>query len=266
MSGMLVATIWRAVLILCLAAPAMAEEPLRLTYRTYALGAHIADAEGTIGLGPWTYQLALTFRTTGVARLVFAGHHASSVYGTWQADRPSPLRYTSASVWRGEPRAILMDYDKGIPAIRQLLPPPEPKQEIVGAALRANSADDALSALATLMRIVAHSGRCESSIRTFDGRRAADIVAHTVGTEMLEADGRSSFGGMALRCDFVSRMLAGFRLDQADKTDYRPLRGSAWLAVVVPGRPAIPVRMTLETRWFGDVTSYLTSTDVSGRQ
>jgi hypothetical protein len=258
-------TIWRVLLILSLAAPAMAQEPLRLTYRTYALGAHIADAEGTIGLGPWTYQLALSFHTTGVGRLAFGGHNTSSVYGIWQADRPAPLRYASNSVWRGEPRAILMDYAKGIPAIRQLLPPPEPEQEIVGADLRANSTD-ALSALAALMRVVAQSGRCDSTIRTFDGRRAADIGARTVGLEMLEADGHSSFSGMALRCDFVSRMLAGFRLDQADKTDYRPLHGSAWLAAAMPNQPPVPVRVTLETRWFGNATTYLTGVEESGRQ
>jgi hypothetical protein len=247
-------------IILAVAPPAMADEPLRLTYRTYALGAPIAEMEGTIGIGPWTYQLALSFRTTGVARLVFAGHHASSVFGEWRGDRPAPRHYAAHSVWRGTPRAALIDYDQGIPAIRQLLPPPEPEQELVATTLQTNSTD-ALSALAALMREVARSGHCDSSLRTFDGRRAADVVSRTVGMETLDADGRSSFSGKALRCDFMSRMLAGFRIDQADKTDYRPLHGSAWLAAAMPGRPPVPVRITLETRWFGDATSYLTSAD-----
>lgn len=256
-----------AILVLFLvgACPAMAEEPLHLTYRTYALGAPIAEVEGTIGSGPWTYQLALSFRTVGLARFVFAGHSTSSVSGAWQDNRPAPRHYAAHSVWRGTPRVALIEYDRGIPAIRELLPPPEPEQELVTATLQTNSTD-ALSALAALMHEVARTGRCDSSLRTFDGRRAADMASLTVGMETLPADSRSSFSGPALRCDFVSRMLAGFRLDQADKTDYRPLRGSAWLAVAVPNRPPVPVRITLETRWFGDATSYLTNAEGSGRQ
>jgi hypothetical protein len=253
-----------AVVILSLAAPAFAEEPLRLTYRTYAVGVPVADVEARIVLGPWSYQLALAFRTTGVAALVIGGYHTSSVYGIWLNDLAVPRQYTSDSVWHGETRAVLIDYDQGIPTVGRLLPPPEPEQEPVGADLQANSIDP-LSALAALMRIVARSGRCDTGVRTFDARRAAEMTVQTVGMETLEPSGRSSFSGKALRCDFVSRILAGFRIDQADKTDYRPLRGSAWLAVAVPGRPSVPVRMTLETRWFGGVTSYLTGAEASGR-
>ena len=260
---MRVVTMSGAALILFLASPAMAEAPLRLTYRTYALGMAIAEVEATAAIGTWSYQLGLAFRTTGVARMVFAGHNTTSVFGTWQADRPTPRRYASNSVWRNEPRAILMDYEQGIPIIRQLQPPPEPEQEIVSAELRVNSAD-ALSSLAALIRVVARSGRCDVSLRSFDGRRTTDLTVHTVATETLVADDRSSFSGPALRCDFVSRILAGFRLDQADKTDYRPLHGSIWMAPALANRPAVPVRIVLETRYFGDATSYLTGADGSG--
>ena len=256
---------WLAVPILSLATQATAEEPLRLTYRTYAVGMPIADVEGMIGIGRWTYQLTLSFRTIGAARLVFAGHAASSVFGTWQDGRPAPRKYDADGVWRGERRATLIDYDQGIPAIRLLLPPPEADREIVAEGLRSNSSDT-LSAVAALVRIVADSGHCESTQRIFDGRRAADMTARTVGPEILPPDTRSSFSGPTLRCDFVSRILAGFRHDEANRTDYRPLRGSAWLAVVAPGHLAIPVRVTLETRWFGEATVYLTGADASGRQ
>lgn len=259
------ATIWTMVVPLSLAFPAAAEEPLRLTYRTYAVGMHIADAEGWIGLGPWSYQLALSFRTIGVASVLFGGHSVSTVYGTWNDDRPIPRQFSAKGAWRGEPRATLIDYDKGMPAIRQLLPPLEPEREIVADNLRTNSTDS-LSALAALIRTVARLGQCDSMIRTFDGRRATEIVARTAGPETLESTNRSSYSGRALRCDFVSRMLGGFRLDETDKSDFRPLHGSAWLAVAVPNHPAIPVRMTIETRWFGDATSYLTGIGGSDRQ
>ncbi len=252
-----------SVVALAFARPAMAEESLRLVFKTYAVGLHIADAEAVLGLGPWGYRLSLSFRTGGLASVVFAGHSASAVDGTWKGDRPSPRQYSSNGVWRGEPRAILIDYDKGIPTIRQLLPPLEPEREAVPDALRADSADN-LSALVALVNTVGRSGRCESSIRTYDGRRAAEIEARTAGQDILEATGRSSFAGPALRCDFTSRVLAGFRTDEANRSDYRPLRGSVWLAAALPDRPPVPVRMTVETRWFGHATSYLA--DASVRQ
>ena len=74
---------------------------------------------------------------------------------------------------------------------------------------------------------------------------------------LLEATGRSSFAGPALRCDFTGRMLAGFLLGDDRERDRRPVRGSAWLAPVTSGGPRLPVRMTFETRWFGEATMYL---------
>jgi hypothetical protein len=250
---------------LALTQPAMAEEPLRLSYKTYAVGLHIADAEAALSLGPLTYEFALSFRTTGIVGVVVAGQNASAVHGTWNGDRATPRQYTSSGTWRGDPRTTLIDYDQGIPVIRELLPPLEPEREVVPDTLRAGTTDS-LTALVALIRTVARSGRCENSIRTFDGRRATEIVSHTAGRETLEVTGRSSFAGPALRCDFASRVLAGLRTDEVAKPDYRPLRGSAWLAAVAPDRPIVPVRMTVETRWFGDATSYLTGVERSARQ
>ena len=250
---------------IALAYPAMAQEPLRLSYKTYAVGLHIAEAEAALNLGPWTYQFALSFRTTGIVGVVVAGQNASAVHGTWNGDRAAPRQYTSSGIWRGEPRATQIDYDQGIPVIQQLLPPLEPERDVVPDTLRAGTTDS-LTALVALIRTVARSGRCENSIRTFDGRRTAEIVSHTAGLETLEVTGRSSFAGPALRCDFSSRVLAGLRTDEAAKPDYRPLRGSAWLAAVASDRPPIPVRLTVETRWFGDATSYLTGIEPSVRQ
>jgi len=246
-----------AVLILLTAHPSRAEEPTRLTYRTYAIGLHIADAQGTLSTAPETYQLTLSFRTVGVARVIFGGHQDSAVQGAWADTAPLPRQYRAEGVWRGDPRATFIDYDRGIPTIRQLLPPLEPDREAVPESLRAGTTDS-LSALAALVRTVARTGTCEATLRTYDGRRVAEIVAHTAGRFILEPTSRSVFAGPALRCDFVSRVLAGFRPDEGSKTDYRPLHGAAWLAPVVSNGAPVPVRLTIETRWFGDATSYLT--------
>jgi hypothetical protein len=95
-------------------------------------------------------------------------------------------------------------------------------------------------------------------VRTYDGRRTVEIEAHTVGDEVLEPTNRSSFSGKTLRCDFSGRMLAGFLFGDDRERDSKPMHGSAWLAPVAAGGTPLPVRMTFQTRWFGDATMYLT--------
>jgi hypothetical protein len=226
-----------------------------LEYTVYAAGLHIADVETDIGIDPRSYQMTLAYRTTGLAGLFYRGHHTSSVTGRWQGDQTEPASFYGAGVWRGSERVARIDYEHGMPLIRQLIPPNEAEREPVPPSLQAHSIDT-LSALLELIRIVSHTGRCDTTVRTYDGRRATEIDARSVGEELLPATDRSIFAGRALRCDFAGRMLAGFRFGDSP-ADARPLHGSTWLAAIVPGAPRLPVRLAFETRWFGDATMYL---------
>lgn len=238
---------------------AMAQTPasLHATYETYAAGLEVADVDAGFSIGRWTYQMSLAYHTTGMVGFFYRGHQLATVTGNWHDMNPSPSRFSGAGVWRGEPRLADIEYEQGKPLIRQLQPPNEKEREPVPEALQANSIDT-LSALADLMHLVAATGRCELTVHTYDGRRAVEIAAHTVGEETLEPTERSSFSGKALRCDFAGHLLAGFQFGDDHTKESRPLHGSAWLAAVVPGAPPLPVRMTFETRWFGDATMYLT--------
>ena len=162
-------------------------------------------------------------------------------------------------MWRNLDRLADIQYHQGKPEIRQLVPPNTDEREPVPDALQDNTIDT-LSALAELIHVVADTGRCETTVRTYDGRRAVEIEAHTVGPEMLETTERSSFAGKTLRCDFSGRMLAGFKFDDNRQRDSKPMHGSAWLAPIVPGGPPLPVRLAFETKWFGDAIMYLTGT------
>jgi hypothetical protein len=239
-----------------MAARAQPVTQLHAGYDVYAGGLGVAALEAGFGLGPRNYEMQMAYHTTGLAGVLFRGHQLSTVRGLWQGDRPEPLRFSGDGVWRGQPRRTLIDYDRGQPVIRSLVPPNDTEREPVPQQLQANTVD-ALSALAMLMRNVQGTGRCEAAVNTFDGRRLAQVAARTVGEELLEPTSRSIFSGRALRCDFDGRQLAGF-LREADRDELRrPQRGSAWLARVVPGAPPLPVRISFETRWFGLATLYL---------
>jgi len=246
--------------LLCLpAARAQPAPEQHAGYDIYAVGVPVAVLNTGFALGASDYRIDLSFRTTGLVGWFYSGHQQSGVAGRWQGDRPAPRRYAGQGVWGGRARQTLIDYADGQPLVRSLVPPNDEEREPVPPALQANSVD-ALSAVAMLIRRVARTGRCEAEATTFDGRRAVDIAARTVGEEVLPPSTRSIFTGRALRCDFEGRLLAGFLRD-GDRVELRrPRHGSAWLAQIEPGAPPIPVRVDFETRWFGPATMYLTET------
>ena len=251
----------RALVILTFLSPAaaFAQAPVSMhaRYETYAAGVHVAEVETGFTFGPRDYRMGLAYRTTGMAGLVFGGHQFDTVQGSWNGARATPSRFRGQGAWRGMAGVVDIEYRQSKPVIRQLIPAIADEREPVPESLQANSID-ILSALAMLIHAVATTGRCETEARTFDGRRALEIEAHTAGSEHLASSSRSTFQGSALRCDFSGRMLAGFKFDGDRVRDGKPMHGSAWLAAAVPGGPLLPVRMAFETRWFGAAVMYLT--------
>jgi hypothetical protein len=239
------------------AAFAQAPGMLHASYDTFAAGMHVADVEAGFSFGPRTYQLNLNYQTSGVIGFLFSGHQSDQVSGAWQGPRALPSHFIGLGLWRGINRITEIDYQQARPIVRQLIPSNTDEREQVPEPLQANTIDS-LSALAELIHTVAQTGRCETKVHTFDGRRAVEIEAHTIGEQELEPSSRSSFTGKALRCDFAGRMLAGFKFGDNRERDSKPMHGSAWLARVADGTPPLPVRLSFETRWFGDATMYLT--------
>jgi hypothetical protein len=236
---------------------------LHATYETYAAGIHVAEVDTGFRFGPSGYEMNLGYHTTGMVGFFFRGHQFDRVMGAWQGLRAVPSEFIGQGEWHGEKRLADVGYQRGKPIIHELIPPNVDEREPVPDAFQANSIDT-LSALAALIHVVADTGRCETTVRTYDGRRAVEIEAHTVGEEMLEPTSRSSFAGKALHCDFSGRMLAGFMFGDNRARDSKPMHGSAWLAPVGAGEPPLPVRMTFETRWFGDAVMYLTGFGPAG--
>ena len=231
--------------------------PVHATYEIYALGLPIAHLRAEFLISSHDYRIDLSYQTTGLVGALFRGWQSSNVQGVWNGERPAPLRFSGDGFWRGHERHVLIDYQGGAPIIRTLVPPNEEEREPVPPALQVG-AIDTLSAMALLIRQVERTGRCETEVATYDGRRLADIVARTGGDETLRASRWSVYGGTALRCDFEGRLRAGFLHGQDAATAERPLLGSAWLGQAVPGGPPLPVQLSFETRWFGHATMYLT--------
>ncbi len=237
-----------------------ADTPTSLSarYATYVAGLHMADIETAVSTSPRTYRMSVTFRTTGLAGFFYSGSQTGIVRGSWQGGNAVPEQYIGEGTWRGAKRIADIEYEHGQPKVRQLVPPNETEREPVPENLRANTID-MMSAMMQLVRAASSTGRCEGSVRTYEGRRIVEIEAHTGGSENLPPSDRSSFAGRALRCDFSTRLLAGFSLGGNHAQEARPMHGSAWLAPVVAGGAPMVVRVSFETRWIGDAITELTS-------
>jgi hypothetical protein len=250
-----------ALLALFIPLPAAAQLPVtevNLTYDTYAASLEVMRMHVFFGIGPWNYRINLNYQTTGLVGFFYRGQQVNTVRGTWDSDRVDPAEFFGDGTWRGHRRRTQIDYDNGIPDVKVLEPPQDSEREPVPHDMQFHTVDT-LSALAQLMRNVELQRTCQTTVHTYDGRRVLEIEASNAGTETLKPSHASSFSGPALRCDFEGRELAGFLIGEDDPDHRRPLHGSAWLATVPPEPTPLPVRISFQTRWFGEATMYLTS-------
>lgn len=246
------------ILLLLPSAALAAQTPdLQATYQVYAAGFHVADVQATFAIGPRRYDIQLRYHTTGVVGFFRHGHEFNEAIGRWAGNTPRPEDFEASGAWNGTRNLTRILYRAGEPLVERLVPAERRKREPVPRALQRNTIDT-LSALALVIRSVERTGRCDDTAHTFDGRRASVISARTVGTDLLSRSDRSIYAGRALHCDFVGRMVAGFKYNEDTPADRRPLHGTAWLAPVMAGGPPLPVMMQFQTRWFGKANMYLT--------
>ena len=245
--------------------PAKAEDyaPAQLAFAVYAAGLNVLNIESDVNLAATNYRVDLNFRTAGLFGALFHSDVNSFAQGDWAGNMPRPLRFASWGMVRGDQRRTILDYHNGQPVVTVLDPPQEDDRDPVPPAMEHDTMDT-LSAMAMLVRAVAATGRCEGQVTTFDGRRVLQITSHTTGEETLRTEGRSSFSGPALRCDLDGIQTAGFKHDENEASLHRIHHSTAWLARIMPGAPALPVRVVFETNYFGHATAYLTSATPEG--
>ena len=200
----------------CLAAGrlhAQAPAPtVHASYAGYAHGFNVIDLEATLEVTPGRYRLEIDYTLVGVLGAVLHGDGKTTVTGRFEGLRAEPDELTSNGHFRGDPRLTDIVWRGGNPQVLKLVPPAESERDPVPAADQLHTIDS-LSAMAGLIHQVDQEGKCSGHDRTYEGRRLSEINAHSVGEETLEATNRSGFHGVALRCDFEGKQLAGFKRD-----------------------------------------------------
>ena len=170
---------------------------------------------------------------------------------------PNPVEFKSFVRLHGQDRTVTLNYRDGSPLVTAINPPNTGERDEVPDAQRAHVIDP-MSAMAAMMEMAARTGRCDIGDRTYDGRRLEYFESHTAGEENIPATSLSRFAGPALRCDYSSQTLGGFRQGDGRDEDARARRGTLWLAHAIPGGPRVPVHGQIDTRFLGVATMYLT--------
>lgn len=247
--GALGGTIW----------PAQAQLPLSVEaqYEVYAAGLDIAAVQTDYAIAPQAYQMRTSYHTLGLVGLFASGTNTSTVTGTWRGETALPRQLFVEGSWKGDPRLADIDFSGDTPIVRRLVPSDAQERQPVPEALKTGSIDT-LSAFAELIHAVSGTGRCDLTVRTYDGHRVLRFDTRTAGREALSPYRNAQFTGSALRCDFTATPIAGMK--DGDDADARPFRGSVWLAPLTPGSAPFPVRLAFETRWFGDAIMGLIKT------
>ncbi len=238
------------------AQPAQPAPALHLSYALYSHGLHIMDVEADLTLTDNSYRISLHDRTTGLVGLLVRSDVTSIADGRFDGTQARPYGFSSSGRSRGVRRVVRIAYPGGDPQVLELAPIDADRDPV--AAPAAARSIDSLSAVVSLVRSVARTGRCDGETRLFDGLRLSTLQARTIGEQTLPVDERSPFAGPALRCDVVGRQIGGFLHDADEAQKRRPQQGSAWLAAPFPGAPPLPVRVVFEPPRFGNATLFLT--------
>ena len=244
--------------LLAAAIPLGSARAAKLTYRLYVFGVAVAEAAMTVDITPTGYRMALAYRTTGLGSLMSGDHLEENTGGAFAGDIPVPQEFLSNIRLKGHDRVTDMVYRAGLPSLAAIDPPNEAEREIVPPALTAHTIDP-LSAIVAMLRRASHTGNCDLSLRTYDGRRLESFVARTGTEEELPTSVHTDYAGHGLRCDYASHVLAGFKNGDGRDEDARDRTGTFWLAPLIPGFPRLPVRAEVDTRFLGRAEMYLIS-------
>lgn len=229
------------------AGPARATGPVEADYAVSQAGVPVMDIRITVDLGAERYRLATVSRARGLGRLFLPREQVAEAEGGLRGRDVLPARYRTEGEWRGTPRRTLLEYIGSAPRLA-VLEPPEGPDRIPVRPEEAEGTIDGLSALLRLSRDVAATGRCDITGAVFDGRRRLEWTSRTIGTARSPVPG---VPGEALRCSLESRLVAGFRRGDDPARAGRPRQAEAWLAVLGPGQPPLPLRVEFPSTWLG---------------
>jgi len=249
-------------IMLFLASTAKASEniPFTATYALYTGGVRMVDVAINFDITPKKYTITADAKTLGIFEkiLPWTGHFETTGTGNFK-----PLQHDYAVSWRGETSQSTFSY-KPAGVFTSLTQTKNGKKidEPIEADIT-NGTRDMLSSMLVMFSQYETTGKCASDVLTFDNARSFIIRFADKADGMLDNPNLSSFTGQAHACTveiipqkghWPKKPRGWLRIQaEAKKGGKLPV---IWMAKPAEGKPAIPVRIDIHTR-YGDVIAHL---------
>ena len=187
------------------------------------------------------YRMAIDAVTAGlISKFIHATYRAESV-GVTRHGSAFPTRFRGISGEDDEDgKTVTVDYgDDGAPRV-SFVPEHEAPDEPLPSAMTAATIDPA-SAMLTLMENLGNTGRCDATVKVFDGKRRYNLASRHAGEVELRATKYAPYVGPATECRVGFERLAGFREGRLGRR--YPDEIVLYLAPLFDDAPPMPVRM-----------------------
>jgi len=228
---------------LTMATPAeAAPNAVELDYRVYFGGMRVLELTSVLVLGEAAdYRMAVSAATTGlIGSMIKAGYRSRSE-GLSADGRPRPRRFVGTNIEDDQDRnSVTVTWRDGAAPEVAFTPADAAPDEPLPEPVTVETVDPA-SAMLTLMETLARSGRCDVTIKVFDGRRRYNLRARQVAERTLKASKLAPYGGPAIECSVGFERVAGFREGRLAKR--YPDEITVFLAPVLAGTAPVPVRL-----------------------
>jgi hypothetical protein len=207
----------------------------------------ILEAQITIRTSGQRYRMDMEAELVGPPSWVEDYKLESFSEGLLGEAGPEPKIYPIESDEGDEDHWVQLTYANGLPLVEADTNLEKKRREPVGDALKQDSIDP-LTGLLSLVLQVAAKGSCEGKVPVFDGRRRFDVSLADAGAGEVAKSRINAYEGPTRRCEVKLTPIAGYRYSGHDKAQFPEsvvLQG----AELVPGLPALPVRLDTEIEY-----------------
>ena len=231
--------------------PALAERPgvLELGYLAYLGEIEVARVDIVLEMAPpavrpGPYRMEADVTLVGAMGRLIPFKINAQAEGTADDTGVRPARYRSTiSLWETH-QAVALTYRPG-GAVEVASDPPTVEAREARENGFVDHTMDPLSAAVAVIHGVVKSGACRGTMAVFDGARRYDLLFSPVGGAEIAPSETAYYAGPATECAVGAKLLGGFG-EFGQGTGLYPATTRLWLAAVVPGGPAVPVRILAE--------------------
>ncbi len=253
------------------ATPAFAEplppQGIEATYHVYSGGFQAMTLQLRFeGLEQEAYAARFHARSDGFWSNFFTFRLDSEAEGRRTASGIAPQRFRTEARWSdNDPRSVALTYGADGRIEAEVVPPPEEDERTLVPEQARRGTVDPISAVVMLLEESTAAGICAGKAQIFDGRRRLDVAVQPLGSKTIEPDSYALYAGPAQVCRIALEPITGFWEGEERRERY-PGDVRVFLAEVLDGRPALPVRIEMDVVARGAVRAHLVDLRVGEQQ